>query len=178
MIASARRREAIESIRPYVQRAESFSGWSFPALVVRPLEPSVPWSYEERANELLHTASVVLDMGTGGGELFADMLQGYRGRAVATESWATNVPVAARYLASTGAALVRSHSLRLPFRDDTFANPEGLIAFICEQGSAARVRPDMKLVLFDDWERPQDRLKGAAAILRRLVAIAERAKAA
>lgn len=121
MIASARRREAIESIRPYVQRAESSSGWSFRALVVRPLGPPVPWSYEERAKELLHTASVVLDMGTGGGELFADMLQGYRGRAVATESWATNVPVAARRLASTGAVLVRSHSLRLPFRDDTFA---------------------------------------------------------
>jgi hypothetical protein len=36
----------------------------------------------------------------------------------------------------------------------------------------------MKLVLFDDWEEPEDRLKGATRILRRLVAIAERAKAA
>ncbi len=66
----------------------------------------------------------------------------------------------------------------LSFRDDTFANPEGLVAFIREQGSDARVRPDMKVVFFDDWEEPQDRLKGATAILRRLVAIAERAKAA
>ena len=66
----------------------------------------------------------------------------------------------------------------LSFRDDTFANPEGLVAFIREQGSDARVRPDMKVVFFDDWEEPQDRLKGATAILRRLVTIAERAKAA
>jgi hypothetical protein len=36
----------------------------------------------------------------------------------------------------------------------------------------------MKLVLFDAWEEPQDRLKGTTVILRRLVAIAERTKAA
>jgi hypothetical protein len=36
----------------------------------------------------------------------------------------------------------------------------------------------MKLVLFDAWDKPLDRLKGTTAILRRLVRIAERAKAA
>jgi transcription-repair coupling factor (superfamily II helicase) len=66
----------------------------------------------------------------------------------------------------------------LTFRDNVFPNPEGLIAYIREQGSAARVRPDQKLVLFEDWERPQDRLKGTAALLRHLVRIAEEAEAA
>jgi transcription-repair coupling factor (superfamily II helicase) len=66
----------------------------------------------------------------------------------------------------------------LSFRDDRFANPEGLIAFIAEQGRNARVRPDMKLVLHADWEAPEDRLKGVTQILRRLVIIAEQAKAA
>ena len=66
----------------------------------------------------------------------------------------------------------------LSFREDTFANPEGLVAFIREQGKDARVRPDMKVVFFDEWETPEERLKGAAGILRRLVRIAERAKAA
>ena len=66
----------------------------------------------------------------------------------------------------------------LSFREDRFANPEGLVAYIREQGVAARVRPDMKVVLFEDWERPEQRLAGAAAILRDLVGIAERAKAA
>jgi transcription-repair coupling factor (superfamily II helicase) len=66
----------------------------------------------------------------------------------------------------------------LAFRDNTFANPEGLIAYIRDQGRDARVRPDMKVVLFDDWEKPEQRLKGTALILRRLVSIAERAKAA
>jgi len=72
----------------------------------------------------------------------------------------------------------------LSFRDNIFANPEGLIAYIREQGSGVRMRPDPKdakgqqLVFFDDWEWPQDRLKGTAAILRKLAGIAEQAKAA
>jgi transcription-repair coupling factor (superfamily II helicase) len=40
------------------------------------------------------------------------------------------------------------------------------------------VRPDQKVVLFDDWERANDRLKGATAVLRKLVRIAGEAKAA
>ncbi len=66
----------------------------------------------------------------------------------------------------------------MSFRDNSFANPEGLIAFIGKQGSAARVRPDMKVVLFYDWEKPAQRLHGTTAILRNLVRIAEQAKAA
>jgi transcription-repair coupling factor (superfamily II helicase) len=66
----------------------------------------------------------------------------------------------------------------LQFRDNVFANPEGLIAFIAREAPAARVRPDQKVVVFNDWEQPEQRLKGTAAVLRKLVAIAERAKAA
>jgi transcription-repair coupling factor (superfamily II helicase) len=66
----------------------------------------------------------------------------------------------------------------IAFRDDRFANPDGLIAFIRECGRDAKVRPDMKLVLLDAWDKPLDRLKGTTAILRRLVRIAEQAKAA
>ena len=58
------------------------------------------------------------------------------------------------------------------------SNPEGLIAFIRDQGISARVRPDMKVVFFEDWEQPEERLAGTAAILRALVGIAEQAKAA
>jgi transcription-repair coupling factor (superfamily II helicase) len=64
------------------------------------------------------------------------------------------------------------------FRDNTFANPDRLVAFIRDQGPAARVRPDMKVVFFDDWENPKARLRGTAAILRNLVALAQPAKAA
>jgi transcription-repair coupling factor (superfamily II helicase) len=72
----------------------------------------------------------------------------------------------------------------LSFRDNNFGNPDGLFAFIKAQGSGARLRSDPKdaknqqLVFFDDWERPEERLKGTTVILRNLVSIAEQAKAA
>ncbi len=66
----------------------------------------------------------------------------------------------------------------ISFRDNTFANPDRLVAFIRDQGRGARVRPDMKVVFFEDWQNPQRRLHGTAAILRNLVALAQPAKAA
>jgi transcription-repair coupling factor (superfamily II helicase) len=64
------------------------------------------------------------------------------------------------------------------FRDNTFANPERLIGFIHEQGASAKVRPDMKVVFFADWQKPEQRLKGTMAILRSLARLAAPAKAA
>jgi transcription-repair coupling factor (superfamily II helicase) len=66
----------------------------------------------------------------------------------------------------------------ISFRDNTFANPERLVAFIRDQGPAARVRPDMKVVFFDDWEDAEQRLRGTLATLRNLVTLAQPAKAA
>jgi transcription-repair coupling factor (superfamily II helicase) len=66
----------------------------------------------------------------------------------------------------------------ISFRDDTFVNPDRLVAFIRDQGPAARVRPDMKVVFFNDWEAAEQRLRGTEAILRNLVALARPAKAA
>ena len=66
----------------------------------------------------------------------------------------------------------------LAFRDNIFANPEGLIAYIAKYPEGARVRPDQKVVFFEEWEKPPERLKGARGILRAFIEIAERAKAA
>src|SRR4051794_27222479 len=46
------------------------------------------------------------------------------------------------------------------FRDNTFANPDRLVGFIRQQGPQARVRPDQKVVFFQDWPSPEKRLKG------------------
>src|SRR5262249_25640809 len=48
------------------------------------------------------------------------------------------------------------------FRENIFANPDRLVAFIRDQGPTARVRPDMKVVFFDDWEDPEARLRGTS----------------
>ena len=60
------------------------------------------------------------------------------------------------------------------FRDETFPNPAGLIAWITDARSNARVRPDQKLVVFRDWQRIEDRLRGAKSVLDTLVGLAER----
>jgi transcription-repair coupling factor (superfamily II helicase) len=66
----------------------------------------------------------------------------------------------------------------LSFRDNTFSNPAGLLQYIQEEGPDAKVRPDMKVVFFNEWAKPEQRLKGTTLILRTLVAIAEQKKAA
>ncbi len=61
----------------------------------------------------------------------------------------------------------------LKFHKGTFANPAGLIAYISEQGSLAKLRPDHTLVLMRDWPDPIERLKGSHTLLRQLVRVAE-----
>ena len=65
----------------------------------------------------------------------------------------------------------------LAFRDNIFANPEGLIKYIAKHPEGARVRPDMKVVFFDEWEGPKERLKGATGILRTLAGGGSRRRA-
>jgi transcription-repair coupling factor (superfamily II helicase) len=60
------------------------------------------------------------------------------------------------------------------FRDNAFANPQGLVRFISEQRGDAKVRPDMKVVFIRDFETPQARLDGTRQILRTLASIAEK----
>jgi transcription-repair coupling factor (superfamily II helicase) len=65
----------------------------------------------------------------------------------------------------------------LSFRDNQFSNLAGLLKFITEQGTGARIRNEksgQKLVLFGDWGRPEQRLKDTTVILRRLAGIAEK----
>ncbi len=65
------------------------------------------------------------------------------------------------------------------FRDNSFANPDGLVSYVTEQGAAsAKVRPDMKIVFIRDMEKPELRLKVTTRLMRDLTRIAERPKAA
>ena len=64
----------------------------------------------------------------------------------------------------------------IAFRDNSFANPQGLVRYIAEQRSDAKVRPDMKIVFLRDFESTDERLEGTRLILRTLVEIAEKGK--
>jgi transcription-repair coupling factor (superfamily II helicase) len=64
--------------------------------------------------------------------------------------------------------------IMIAFRGNSFANPQGLVRYIAEQGSLAKVRPDMKIVFVGDFEKKTERLEETRNILRALVAIAEK----
>jgi transcription-repair coupling factor (superfamily II helicase) len=66
----------------------------------------------------------------------------------------------------------------ISFRDNRFAQPDRLVTFIRQHGRAAKVRPDMKVVFFQEWETPEERLMGTTEILRQLAHLAEDRKAA
>ena len=66
----------------------------------------------------------------------------------------------------------------ITFRDNKFAQPDRLVYFIRQHGQAAKVRPDMKVVFFQEWETPEERLMGTTEILRQLANLAENRKAA
>jgi len=113
------REAALGRLRPWVERAEGFSGWSFD-LGERHLGPPLPWSYADEVRQLARGATSVLDLGTGGGERLASLRDGLPSRVVATEEWHVNAPVARRRLAPVGVEVVRARSLDLPFAEGAF----------------------------------------------------------
>ncbi len=61
----------------------------------------------------------------------------------------------------------------IAFRDSNFANPAGLLGWLAEQKSEARIRPDQTVVFIREWKDVHSRLRGITGILRKLVQIAE-----
>ncbi len=58
------------------------------------------------------------------------------------------------------------------FRNGLFPKPQNLVNWIADQGTLAKLRPDMKLVLIRDWETARTRLKGTRNLLQTLVKLA------
>jgi transcription-repair coupling factor (superfamily II helicase) len=58
------------------------------------------------------------------------------------------------------------------FRNDHFANPGGLVAFIQKNANIWRLRPDQKVVIRGEWETPDERLGAAERVLKELSRIA------
>jgi transcription-repair coupling factor (superfamily II helicase) len=66
----------------------------------------------------------------------------------------------------------------IAFRNKSFANPDGLIAFIREEGNRVKLQPDHRLIYYANWETQEARLAGARDLLKRLVKIAQAVKQA
>jgi len=66
----------------------------------------------------------------------------------------------------------------IAFRNNAFANPEGLIRFISNAGKQVKLQPDHKLIFYANWPNAEDRLNGARDVLKRLAKIAGAVKEA
>lgn len=97
-----------------------FRGWDFSYLKGRMLTPCLPWDYAKIAKRLILKSSSVLDMETGGGEVFSSLAP-FPKHAVVYEGYKPNIPIARRRLAPLGVKVVRCTSVaHLPFKDGEF----------------------------------------------------------
>jgi len=57
------------------------------------------------------------------------------------------------------------------FRNNAVKNPQGLVQFINSQSGTAKLKPDHRLVLMRNWERPEHRISGAKRLAVDLAAL-------
>jgi SAM-dependent methyltransferase len=99
-------------------------GWDFSWFRGRATEQRPSWGYSRLLAERVGGAAATVDIQTGGGEVFAEVLGNAKHlpRVVAaTESWSPNVEIARRGLVPLGALVVQAaDDGHLPFRDGSF----------------------------------------------------------
>ncbi len=100
------------------EERQPFEGWDFSYLRGRMLEEKPPWSFADRAAELLDTSSTALDIDTGGGERLLALRPHWPRQVTATEGYPPNVELARKRLAPFGVSVV-----------DTISNPETPMPF-------------------------------------------------
>ena len=61
------------------------------------------------------------------------------------------------------------------FRKREFPDPAGLVRYIAEQGSLAKIRPDQSVVFIRDWPNAEKRLSGSAVVMTQLAGLAAKA---
>jgi hypothetical protein len=95
-------------------------GWDFGVFAGRYEEDDPPWDYRRLVRAHLDGAGSLLDLGTGGGELLAELAP-LPEHTVATEGHPPNVPIARRRLGPLGVEVVEvEEGGRLPLPDAAF----------------------------------------------------------
>lgn len=91
------------------------TGWDFSWLTGRIDRARLSWDYESLARDALRTATRVLDIDTGGGEVLASLAP--LPAAIATEPYAPNVPIATARLSPLGVDVRPGRASALPVAD-------------------------------------------------------------
>ena len=105
------------------EERQPFSGWDFSYLDGRIKKEREPWSYLDRAAELMRRSSSVVDLDTGGGEKLLSLRDHWPARVVATEDYAPNFKLAMERLSPLGVEVVKvavSDDDPMPFADGEF----------------------------------------------------------
>lgn len=84
------------------EEAQPFEGWDFSYLKDRMFEDKAPWSYMDRAGELMQQATALIDVDTGGGERLLALRDRWPAKVVATEGYSPNFHLATERLAPLG----------------------------------------------------------------------------
>lgn len=102
--------------------AVPIDGWDFSWLEGRATEERPSWGYQRLLGSELSSATVALDIQTGGGEVLAGAgAEHFPPTLVATEGWPPNLAKAVALLGPLGVAVVAAgDGPPLPFADDAF----------------------------------------------------------
>ena len=119
--AAVDRAELVESwLR---EERQPFTGWDLSYLDGRMAADGEPWSYMDRAAELMRRSGSVADLDTGGGEKLLMLREHWPARVVATEDYLKNFKLATERLSPLGVSVVRtevSDTAPMPFADGEF----------------------------------------------------------
>ena len=105
------------------EERQPFVGWDFSYLDGRISGEREPWSYLDRAAELMRRSSSVVDLDTGGGEKLLRLRDDWPARVAATEDYAPNFELACERLSPHGVEILKvavSDTEPMPFADGEF----------------------------------------------------------
>ncbi|WP_334074826.1 MULTISPECIES: class I SAM-dependent methyltransferase [Paenibacillus] len=103
-----------------LEEQQGFEGWDFSGLNGRMGEEPLPWDYRKVVLALMQAETVMLDMGTGGGE-FLLSLNPPPGQTYATEAYLPNFELCRKKLPEYGIDVRLVHDDNdLPFKDGMF----------------------------------------------------------
>ena len=99
-----------------------FQGWDFSYIEGRYREEKPDWDYVSLAKQYVKKSHAVLDMATGGGEVFSQILQDRKPpKAIAIEGYKPNVSVKRKNLKDFGVKVIYANETKkLPFEDGEF----------------------------------------------------------
>ena len=98
----------------------AMKGWDFSHIKGRAVENELPWSYKQKVHDFLKPENMMLDMGTGGGEVLLSLGHPFKNTCV-TEAWEPNVRLCEEKLAPLGITVRQLWDDKpLPYDDEQF----------------------------------------------------------